>query len=104
MRSLRSPFGPDFDRTAAADLASAVKAVADASRLQLLSHIAAQPRSNTELEQILGLSQSVVAHHLRILTAAGLILSRRNGAFILRSLDAGACRQLVKLLTPAGAR
>ena len=66
-------------------LARAFKAMADPGRLRLLSHIAAQPGAEAcvcALVGPLGLAQPTVSHHLKVLTAAGLLSRERRGAWV----------------------
>src|SRR5262245_56552892 len=72
-------------RDDAEELANAFKAVADPGRLRLLSFIAAQPRAEAcvcNLVGPLGLSQPTVSHHLRVLTEAGLLMRERRGTWM----------------------
>lgn len=68
----------------AAELAAGFKVLADAARLRLLSLIAARPDAEActcDLIEPLGLTQPTVTHHLKVLTAAGLLTKQRRGAF-----------------------
>jgi ArsR family transcriptional regulator len=72
-------------RTAAAELATAFKAIADPARLQLLSFIAAQPSGEAcvcYLMKPLALAQPTVSHHLKVLHDAGLLARERRGTWI----------------------
>jgi ArsR family transcriptional regulator len=63
-------------------LASALKALADPSRLRLLSLIQAQPGHETcvcNLTEPLGLGQPTVSHHLKVLLQAGLVEREQRG-------------------------
>jgi len=64
----------------------AFKAVADPSRLRLLRLLAAGPFHVAELTEILGLGQSSVSRHLKILGDAGLVEVRRAGTWSWHSL------------------
>ncbi|MFN8544889.1 MAG: metalloregulator ArsR/SmtB family transcription factor [Candidatus Binatia bacterium] len=66
-------------------LATAFKAIADPSRIRLLSLIAAQPAGEAcvcHLTKPLGLSQPTVSHHLKLLADAGLIAGERRGTWV----------------------
>ena len=68
----------------AEELAVAFKAIADPARLRLLSFIAAQPAAEAcvcHLIAPVGLSQPTVSHHLKVLTAAGLLERERRGTW-----------------------
>jgi ArsR family transcriptional regulator len=69
----------------AEELATAFKAIADPARLRLLSFIAAQPAAEACVCHLVapsGLSQPTVSHHLKVLTAAGLLERERRGTWM----------------------
>jgi ArsR family transcriptional regulator len=63
-----------------------LKAVADASRLRIVGILSRGTFSVAELTEILGIGQSTVSKHLRILVEAGLVAVRRAGTWTLCSL------------------
>ena len=65
-----------------------LKAAADPSRLRILRALGRGPFSVAELTEMLGLGQSTVSRHLRILTDAGLLTVRRAGTWAFYSLRA----------------
>ena len=74
-----------LDKASAEDLAAIFRALADPGRLRLLSFIAAQPAAEAcvcHLTEPSGLSQPTVSHHLKVLTAAGLLERERRGTWI----------------------
>lgn len=78
------PGGP-IERTAAENLARTLRAVADPTRLQLLSMIAgAQDHEATvsDLAAALGFSQPTVTHHLRILVDDGVLTREQRGKYV----------------------
>ena len=67
----------------AGELAAGFAALADPSRLRLLSLVAAQPEvCACALVEPLGKSQPTVSHHLRVLSEAGLIESEKRGRWV----------------------
>jgi len=60
-------------------LALACKAAADPLRLQILRTLKAESFGVLELCQILGLAQSKLSHHLKVLAKANLVATRRDG-------------------------
>jgi DNA-binding transcriptional ArsR family regulator len=56
-----------------AQLVSALKALADPTRLRILHFLADQPLSSSELARLLRLRLPTVIHHLRLLRLAGLV-------------------------------
>ena len=73
-----------IDRESADDLARLLKAVADPTRLQLLALIKSSDLQEScvcDLTEPTGLSQPTVSHHLKILTAAGIVRREQRGAW-----------------------
>jgi ArsR family transcriptional regulator len=69
----------------AEELATAFKALADPTRLRLLSFIATQPDGEAcvcHLTNPVGLSQPTVSHHLRLLYDAGLLAREKRGTWV----------------------
>ncbi|MDO3388540.1 metalloregulator ArsR/SmtB family transcription factor [Gilvimarinus sp. SDUM040013] len=72
---------PAADATASAcdTLACLLKAAGDPLRLQILAILAQNSFGVSELARIFDVRQSGMSHHLKLLTAAGLTSSRREG-------------------------
>lgn len=70
---------PVEDASASEALASLLKAAGDPLRLQILAILAQNSYGVTELARIFDVRQSGMSHHLKLLTAAGLTTSRREG-------------------------
>lgn len=88
-------------RGAAERLAQMLKAVADPTRLQLISLIKAAPAGEAcvcDLTVPLGLRQPTVSHHLRVLADAGLVTRERRGTWMWYSLVPGVLDSLGELL------
>jgi ArsR family transcriptional regulator len=68
----------------AAEAALIGKALGDPTRLSIYSHIANRRKGLYcgELGDCHVLSMATISHHLRVLTQAGLITSRRSGQYI----------------------
>jgi len=94
---LQGPLDPED----AEQLAGALKAIADPSRLRLLSLIQAQPGREAcvcHLTDPLGLSQPTVSHHLKVLLQAGLVEREQRGSwayFRVREEPLAALRDLL---------
>lgn len=77
-------------------LARGLKAIADPTRLRLLSLVAAHEGAEAcvcDLTAPVGLSQPTVSHHLKVLTDAGLLTRDKRGvwayyAIVPQALDA----------------
>lgn len=52
-----------------------------------------------EIAQHMGLAASTLAHHLRTLVDAGLVIQERRGREVLNRVDFGAMRRTVDFLT-----
>ena len=83
-------------------LARTLKVIADPARLRLISMIAAQEKAEAcacDLTEPLGLGQSTVSHHLKILVEAGILAREKRGSWAYFSLVPGALDSLAALLT-----
>lgn len=82
-------------------LAVTMKALADPTRLRLLSIVAASNDSEAcvcDLIEPVGLSQPTVSHHLKILTAAGFLERSKRGTWAYFKLVPGALDRVSQLL------
>ncbi len=71
-------------RRQAEELASLLKAVADPTRLQILSLVGAAGEGEAcvcDLTEVLGLTQPTISHHLKVLADAGLLIRERRGSW-----------------------
>ncbi len=81
--------GPDAQAAAlsaqeAERLAAVLKAVAEPTRLRLLSMVAAsegQEACVCDLTEPVGLSQPTVSHHMKVLVDAGLLIREKRGVW-----------------------
>ena len=77
------------------------KALADPSRLRLLSIVKAEPSGEAcvcDLTEPLDLGQPTVSHHLKILVDAGLLHREKRGTWAYYSLVPGALERAAGLL------
>lgn len=96
-----SASGTPLSRSEAERLAEALRAVADPTRLQLLSMINASPAAEAcvvDLTAPLGLTQPTVSHHLKILVDAGLLKRERRGKWSWYAIVPEAMKSLRGLL------
>ena len=97
--------GLDEDEAEAQDLLAlkdCLKALADATRVQLLAIVAAQEGHEAcvcDLTEPVGLSQPTVSHHLKILVDAGLLTREQRGRWAYYSLVPGALARVARSLT-----
>jgi ArsR family transcriptional regulator, arsenate/arsenite/antimonite-responsive transcriptional repressor len=87
----------------AADLARLFKALADPTRLRLVSMVAAHEGGEAcvcELTEPLGLTQPTISHHLKILVDAGIFTRDKRGVWAYYALVPSAMNALSAVLTP----
>lgn len=85
--------GPVMSADDATRLARTLKAMADPTRLRLLSLIAAHEGGEAcvcDLIEPVGLSQPTVSHHLKQLTEAGLVTREKRGVWAYFTIVPGA--------------
>src|SRR5215475_12059831 len=85
----------------AADLAHKLKALADPTRLRLVSMVAAHEGGEAcvcELTEPLGLTQPTVSHHLKVLVDAGIFTRDKRGVWAYYALVPGALEALSAVL------
>lgn len=88
----------------AVDLARSLKALADPTRLRLISIVAASDEEEAcacDLAEPTGLGQSTVSHHLKILTDAGFFTRTQRGTWAYFKLVPGALDSVARLLINA---
>jgi DNA-binding transcriptional ArsR family regulator len=77
------PPGPHARRTGPAELLAGLRALGAQPRLDIVRLLVEQPRSTQELSGLLGLSGAAVSRHLKLLLAADLVRTRREGYYVL---------------------
>lgn len=85
----------------AADLALLLKAVADPTRLQLISLIRSSANCEAcvcDLTAALGLSQPTISHHLRVLVSAGVLSREQRGTWAWFALNPKRLKEISRLL------
>ncbi|MBO3089732.1 ArsR/SmtB family transcription factor [Cellulomonas dongxiuzhuiae] len=93
--------GDPLGARAAEDLARPLKALADPTRLRLLSIIASHEGAEAcvcDLTEPVGLSQPTVSHHLKVLAEAGLVTREKRGVWAYYALVPGAVARLAEHL------
>jgi len=89
-----------IERPQAEQLATLLKAIADPTRLQLISLINASNNAEAcvcNLTEPLALTQPTVSHHLKVLTDAGLIEREKRGTWVWYTVNQERWKQLSKL-------
>ena len=92
----REPLSAEDART----LARTVKALADPTRLRLVSLVAAHGGEACvcDLTEPVGLAQPTVSHHLKVLVEAGFLHREKRGVWAHYSLVPGALEQVTAAL------
>jgi ArsR family transcriptional regulator, arsenate/arsenite/antimonite-responsive transcriptional repressor len=88
----------------AADLARLLKALADPTRLRLVSMVAAHDGGEAcvcELTEPLGLTQPTISHHLKILVDAGIFTRDKRGVWAYYALVPSTMDALSAVLSTA---
>ncbi|HLT60526.1 MAG TPA: metalloregulator ArsR/SmtB family transcription factor [Microlunatus sp.] len=96
--------GGVIDQDQAELLAAALKALADPTRLRLISLVAAAPEGEAcvcDLTDPVGLSQPTVSHHLKILVDAGVLSRQQRGRWAYYRIEPAALRAIAALIDPA---
>lgn len=83
------------------DVARTFKALADPTRVRIISMVAAhadQEACVCDLQEPLGLSQPTVSHHLKILTTAGFLTRSQRGSWAYYRLVPGSLDRVAQLV------
>ena len=77
----------------------ATSAIADKSRLSILVELAKKETlTNTDVMELVGLSQPCVSHHIKQLIDSGLVSSHKEGRAVHLRLNKDAIQQLTAFL------
>lgn len=77
---------PDHSST---PCASRLKVLADETRLAVVRQLIDGPKHVGTINSAIGIDQSLLSHHLRVLRDAGLVEAERDGKAVLYRLAAG---------------
>jgi len=84
----RAPFLVERLRQATPpQLVQLLKALGDPTRLRILGLLAKQPRSTQELAPLAGLTDAGASKQLRVLASVGLLSAKREGYYVVYSLE-----------------
>lgn len=98
-----APQRPALSDDEAERLAAVLKAVAEPTRLRLLSMVAAsegQEACVCDLTEPVGLSQPTVSHHMKVLVDAGLLEREKRGVWAYYRLVPDRLAAVAQALTP----
>jgi ArsR family transcriptional regulator len=96
-----------LDQASAERLAAVLKALAEPTRLRLMSLVAAQPDGEAcicNLTAPVALSQPTVSHHMKVLVDAGLLEREQRGKWAFYRLVPGALDNVAASLVSASSR
>ncbi len=71
-----------------------LKALADPLRLQIIESLSGGEKCVCDLIQEIGLAQSKISFHLKVLKESGLITDRQSGRWVYYKLDISALNEL----------
>ena len=77
------------------ELAETFRALADSSRVKIVSSLLQQELCVCDLAAVVGMSESAVSQHLRILRNLRLVKTRREGKLVYYALDDAHVRELL---------
>jgi len=69
--------------------ASKLKVLADETRLGVLRQLMDGPKHVNEINDVLGIEQTLLSHHLRVLREAGIVVAERDGKAMLYRIAPG---------------
>jgi DNA-binding transcriptional ArsR family regulator len=76
-----------LQRATPPELVRLLKALGDPTRLRILELLAKQPRSTQELAPLAGLTDAGASKQLRVLASVGLLTAKREGYYVVYSLE-----------------
>ena len=87
---------PRLSHEQASQLSGVFKALAHPGRVQLMNLLISSPFAVCvyDIQQAMGLAQSTVSHHLKLLVSAGLLHRQQRGIWAYYSVNRDAMRQL----------
>ena len=84
--------------TANSQQARVFKAFCDENRLTILALLSGGEKCACKLQEALGIGQSTLSHHMRILCDAGVVNARREGKWTHYSLNREGSETALRLL------
>jgi ArsR family transcriptional regulator len=75
-----------------------LKAIAHPARMELLLRLKADGCNVSEIQKNLGLPQSTISQHLRILKNAGILSSRREGTKVCYTIEKKEVLDIIRVL------
>lgn len=88
----------DLQPTQVSELADTFGLLSDSTRLSIVLECIDQERSAGDIAEALGVSPSLVSHHLRLLRAARMLRPDRRGKQVFYTLDDACVRSVLKIM------
>ena len=66
------------------------KAMSDENRLRIIDLLKEKERTATDLLNVMDFGQSTLSHHMKILMNAGVVSAKRQGKWVVYSVDPAA--------------
>jgi len=79
-------------------ISEVLKALAHPARLEIVSGLKINECNVSEIQEKLGLPQSTISQHLKVLKNAGVIIGRREGTKVCYKVIDQYARQIIEML------
>lgn len=80
------------------EMSEVLKVLAHPSRLKIVAGLIKDECNVSQIQQKLGLPQSTVSQHLRILRSGGIIKGRREGTKICYTIISDWAKQIIEMM------
>lgn len=80
------------------DISVILKALSHPARVEIIDRLKKHGCNVSEIQKNLGLPQSTISQHLKVLKNAGIIKSRRNGTKVCYEVEIGEVRRIIRML------
>ncbi len=87
-----------MDSSAIVSGSKLLKAMGNARRLEILYYLQQREMNVSELEKVIGLSQSALSQHLAVLRAEDIVKTRRSAQTIFYSIKSEKALKILQLL------
>ncbi len=80
------------------EMSEVLKALAHPMRLEIVAGLAKDECNVSQIQQKLGLPQSTISQHLRILRSGGVIKGRREGTKVCYAIINDGAKQIIEMV------
>ena len=81
-----------------AEISEIIKAISHPARLEIIDRLEKNGCNVSRIQKNLGLPQSTISQHLKILRNAGIIKSRREGTKVCYEIEIKEVRSIIRIL------